>query len=117
MPETILAMPDVLNLRWTVFKDIKMPQPVVIFIIFAIAWWSYSIGERDAYQRTSYQISADKKGWILLRKYGDNLIMKNYNPQTKELGDSLIILKISTTNSLKFVTKDLGILHSAAAGN
>ena len=92
VPEMILAMPDVLNLRWTVFKDIKMPQPIVFGIVAAIAWWSYDIGLRDAYQRTAYEISTDKKNWVLLKKYGDELIMKNYNPKTNELGDSLLVL-------------------------
>lgn len=117
IPETILAMPDVLNLRWTVFKNIKMPQPTVLLILFAIVWWSYSIGVRDAYQKTTYEISADKKGWVLLRKYGDDLILKNYDLKTKQLGDSLLIIKVSSTIPVKLVSKNLGNLHSSGTGD
>jgi len=112
VPETILAMPDALNLRWTVFKEIKMPQPIVFVVIVAIAWWSYNMGQRDAYKKNIYEIFADKPEWVLLKKYGDNLIMKNFNPKTKALGDSLLIIKISPTNGLKFITKEIGTLHT-----
>lgn len=107
-PVPILDFPDIFNLR-SLFYGITSRQKHIIFILIALVAFSYLIGKRDAYKKVRYEISTANNGYILLRKYGDDLILKNYNPITKKLGDSIIILKVGDPGQ-KFISKEIGKL-------
>lgn len=44
---------------------------------------------------------------VIVKRYGDNIICKNYVPQTKSFGDSLIVFKIGGNNQIHAVYVDI----------
>jgi hypothetical protein len=107
-PVPILDFPDIFNLR-AIFYGITSRQKHILLILIALVGFSYLIGKRDAYKKTKYEISTTHKGYALLRKYGDDLVLKNYNLKTKVLGDSIMIIKVGDPTN-KFITKEIGKL-------
>jgi hypothetical protein len=113
MAMVINRLPDPFHLKKTILKQFQASHAVLIFLLIVVAEICYNIGQREAFKKTDYEISTDKPGWVLLRKYGDDMIMKKLDTKTT-LGQGLSIIKISQFNSLNFVTKPIGKLHSSA---
>lgn len=106
----ILDYSDILGFRLLV-DGMTKKQRHIMLILAGIAGFSFLVGRGDAYNRTSYEVSQQKENFLLLRKYGDDMILRNYDPTTNRLGDSLLILKIGSDNSQIFRTSKVGKLQ------
>lgn len=109
VPFPVLDLPDVLNFR-SIFTGITERQKYFIIILIGLVSFSYLLGRREAYSKTVYEVSVERKNFILLRKYGDDLIFKNYDPKTKKLGNNLVLFKIGSSDANTFTTRHVGPL-------
>lgn len=108
IPMPILDRPDILNIN-IIFDGITTKQRHLILVLIATVAFSYLIGKRDGYKKEQFQVASAYKNFVVLRKYGDDIILKNFDPVTKKLGDSLIILKVGE-QKLNFISKNVGQL-------
>lgn len=105
----ILDAPDILNFR-SIFIGITERQKGFIILLFCIVYFSYLLGQRDAYKKNTYETSVERKNYVLLRRYGDDLILKDFNPKTNKIGKSLILTKTGNSDLKTFKTVRIGRL-------
>lgn len=106
----ILDFPDIFNLR-SFFYQMSTQSRNLIFIMIALVYTSFHIGKATAYRKTTYEISTKRNNYILLKAYGDNLIMKKCDFKTNKLLDSTILIKLGPTIDQPFVSRNIGRLH------
>ena len=74
---------------------------VMFALTIGVVWLCYFAGNKVAERKKDYKVSTEYN-YILLKQYGDKLIMRSYNPVTKKSGDNLIVASIHGTRQYKF---------------
>lgn len=65
----------------------------VMILAFGILMLSLSMGQNDARKETTYQFSTANPGFVVLRRYGEEVILRDYEEKTHTLGSRLLICK------------------------
>ena len=104
----LFDIPDVLN--FNVLLKVTKVDKVLFLLLLGVAFLSYRAGQSTAYRKKTYDLSTNKKEFVLLKTYGDNMILKNYNLKNRRLGDSIILVKIGDSNYQIFVRENIGQL-------
>lgn len=115
-PHPFFDTPDLLNLR-SMFTGITKKQRNILLILIGIVGFSYFIGQGDAYKKSIYELATAKKNYVVLRKYGDDLILKNFNPINRKIGDSILVVKTGESEPYLIYSKEIGRLKSSQKTN
>lgn len=74
---------------------------VILPLIFLIVGYGSASSTKQFYSFTN------NKSMLIIKKYGDDIICKNYNSKTKQIGDSLFIFKFTENHNLLLTEVDL----------
>lgn len=91
------------------FNGVSRSGAGIVAGAFIVLLSSFSMGKQDALSQINYDVSVDHPGFIVLRRYGDEVLMRDYNEKTHTLGNKLVIDKQTTQC---YTTTFLGHLKS-----
>jgi len=74
---------------------------IVMFFPLLIFFMGYG----NASQQKLFSILSDHSPMAVVRKYGDEIICKNYDKKTNKLGDSILVFKLDNSTKLSFTIK------------
>jgi Ca2+/Na+ antiporter len=78
-----------------------------MILITAFPFLISFMGYGDASKQRLFSVLSDHSSMAVVRKYGDEIICKNYNRKTNKLGDSLLVFKMDNSTKLNFTIKTL----------
>ena len=99
------SMPDIFYLKAVLSKNLRPKVIASVVLLIAIVIISNRLGELSASNQTTFEVYSDHGNWVLLKKYGDDLILKTYDPKSGMLGDSLQVVKVSQFSPITFSEK------------
>jgi hypothetical protein len=65
------------------------------------------VGYGNASKKTYFEVLSEHKSVAVIRRFGDNIILKNFNSKTQQFGDSIFVIKLGPTNPLNLVNVKL----------
>ncbi|MEO6522048.1 MAG: hypothetical protein ABIN91_10250 [Mucilaginibacter sp.] len=90
-------------------KDlVKNDFQIQLYVVFVLIPLScFGIGYGNASKTSEFEILKEHPKFVVLKRYGENIISKDFNLKTREFGDSLLIVKVGPTTPLQTVLKEL----------
>ncbi|MES2428619.1 MAG: hypothetical protein V4560_16675 [Bacteroidota bacterium] len=78
-----------------------------MFITVIIPFIFGFMGYGDASKQKQFSVLSEHPSMAVIKRYGDEVICKNFNEKTGKLGDTLMVFKIDGTTNLKFTIKSI----------
>jgi hypothetical protein len=72
-------------------------------VILLIPLFCLYVGYGDASKKTDFEVLSEHKSVAVIRRYGDNIILKNFNSKSQKFGDSIYVIKLGPINPLNLV--------------
>lgn len=60
----------------------------------------FTLGHKEAENKSDYWVMANDPAKLFVRKYGDLLVFKSFDPQSKQVGSELSLLKLSDSRPI-----------------
>jgi hypothetical protein len=74
-----------------------------VLLLFIVALVTFLIGKNFARSEAVHWVLAESPDMLMVRNYGDTLLIKRLSQTTRELTDTLEIVKLSDSNNLNLV--------------
>lgn len=85
---------------------IFVPIGVLLFGTIAV----FSMGRSAAEEKSLHWLTKDNPPWILVTNYGDTLVLKSFDPATRQIGLDMRLVKAAEANSITLVRRNAGQL-------
>lgn len=89
-----------------IYNRIVLPLSVLFFVTFAI----FSLGRNAAAEATTHWVTKGDQAWLFVRSYGDKIILKSFEPSTKQIGSELRLLAPDNSAAAILIRRDTGKL-------
>lgn len=92
--------------------DAVSKQAVLLFLCVAVVVYiAFLSGRGTAITQETYYVDSSKSNVVVLRFYGDTVVLHEYDSATKKLKGDLIVTKISEKQPLRLQEKKIGHLE------
>ncbi len=81
-----------------------------IFILLMIPFFCFFFGDAEATKQKTFQTISTKENTVILKKYNDIFVCAKFNRKTKEISDTLLLVKFSENEPLSIKTEEIGPL-------
>ncbi len=88
---------------------------LVIFLFVLLIAFAFMVGNGNAYKKTEFLSMDEYPNFILVRTYGDLLILKSVDADGRVLGNKLKIIKFSPGHSIDFTQRKFDSLDTNTA--
>jgi amino acid transporter len=90
--------------RQLTFMEELINYAIGVFIMPAVF---LVFGFGAAQKQTYFSFLSQHPTMMVIKKYGDEIICKNYDKKSKKIGDSTLIFKLDNSTKLSFVEKEI----------
>lgn len=84
---------------------------ILLLIILMIPFIGYLIGNGEAMKQKEFQIICTNENAVVLKKYNDIFVCAKFNKKTKQLSDSLVLIKLTESEPIILITEKIGPLN------
>lgn len=102
-----------IGLYYDVLPSANSPifKGMITVILIASLWLGFKFGWADSQQQTEYLVAKEHQEYVVLKIYGDNMILAPLLRQTKGFRKQYIIRKVNDTSINMLHLEDVGTLQ------